>query len=126
VINKDNNYKKGLTYINKKTLKEKIKRANKKKAYYLFITFLLLICLFQALRGVYLNATKYIALNQQLNKLEKLNVVALEKNKELQKQIQNYASVKGIEGLARDNLKMVGKDEVLVIIKDSPTTNSKR
>ena len=103
------------------TYKEKIKKVGKKRAYYLFIAFLLLICVFQAIRGAYLNTTKYIVLNQQLNKLAKLNTMALERNLELKKQIQSYTSNKGIEALARDNLKMVGQNEVLVVVKQSTT-----
>ncbi|EKE03261.1 MAG: hypothetical protein ACD_20C00225G0005 [uncultured bacterium] len=101
--------------------KERLIRTNKKRAYYLLISCLLVICLFQAVRGVYLNTTKYIVLNNQINKLERINSVARQKNEELNKQIQSYSSTKGIEELARDNLKMVGKDEVLVIIKELPT-----
>lgn len=92
----------------------------KKRSFYLFLTVVLIICLSQAIRGVYLNTSKYIILNQQLDKLGSLNNLAREKNLELRKQLKNYTSSKGIEALARDNLNMVGKDEVLVLIKESP------
>ncbi|OGH99741.1 MAG: hypothetical protein A2104_02245 [Candidatus Melainabacteria bacterium GWF2_32_7] len=105
-----------------KIYKERIMRANKKRLYYLLVALLLIICLIQAVRGVYLNTTKYIVLNKQINKLERLNSIARQKNEELKKQIQSYSSSKGIEELARDNLKMVGKDEVLVIIKNPTST----
>ncbi|MFH0702259.1 MAG: septum formation initiator family protein [bacterium] len=100
--------------------KKKTNKIYRKRIYYLFLTFILMICLFQVLRGVYLNIAKYFVLNKQLNKLENLNLAVIEKNKNLKIQLKNYTSSKGIEALARDNLHMVGKDEVLVIIKESP------
>lgn len=108
--------------------KERFKRANKKNAYYLFVAFLLAICVFQAVRGVYLNTAKYVVLNKQISKLEKLKITAEDRNEELRKQMKSYTTSKGIEALARDNLKMVGKDEVLVVVKQSPasTVNKKK
>lgn len=60
---------------------------------------------------------KYITLNNQLQKLEKLEVNAVNENNLLKEQLKNYTSSKGIESLARDNMKMVGKNEVLIEIK---------
>jgi signal transduction histidine kinase len=61
--------------------------------------------------------SKLVKSLEQLNKLEKLNIIANDENNQLREQLKNYTSSKGIEALARDNLKMVGKDEVLVVIK---------
>jgi len=97
--------------------KKRAIKTSRKKAVYAFVSILLIVCVIQALRGVYLNVTRYVVLNNQINKLHNLFVSAKDKNLELKKQIQNYTSVKGIEALARDNLKMVGKDEILVEIK---------
>jgi cell division protein FtsB len=90
---------------------------NRKKKYYLLITLVLGIALLQSIRGAYLNIAKYITLKKQMVKLESLNQKVKGKNEELKSQFENYTSSKGIEALARDNLNMVGKDEVLVIIK---------
>ncbi|MDD3012195.1 MAG: septum formation initiator family protein [Candidatus Gastranaerophilales bacterium] len=94
-----------------------VRKVYQKRIYYLFITIILVICLSQIFRGIFLNVAKYITLNKQLNKLEKLNIAAIDENNQLKEQLKNYTSLKGIEALARDNLKMVGKNEVLVVIK---------
>lgn len=97
--------------------RKNVRKVYQKRVYYLFITILLLICLSQIVRGIFLNVAKYITLNQQLQKLEKLKVNAVNENNLLKEQLKNYTSSKGIESLARDNMKMVGKNEVLVEIK---------
>jgi len=97
--------------------RKNVRKVYQKRIYYLFLTIVLVICLSQIFRGIFLNVAKYITLNKQLNKLEKLNIAAVDENNQLKEQLKNYTSSKGIEALARDNLKMVGKNEVLVIIK---------
>ena len=97
--------------------RKNVRKVYQKRIYYLFVTILLVICLCQIFRGIFLNVAKYITLNEQLNKLEKLNIAASDENNQLREQLKNYTSSKGIEALARDNLNMVGKNEVLVIIK---------
>jgi len=94
-----------------------VRKVYQKRIYYLFVTILLLICLTQIFRGIFLNVARYVTLNKQLSKLEQLNIDAIDKNNQLKDQLKNYTSTKGIEALARDNLKMVGKNEVLVVIK---------
>lgn len=79
---------------------------------------MLVICLFQSIRGACLNVAKYITLNSKFNKLEVLKGMATKKNEELKTQLKNYTTSQGVEALARDTLNMVGKDEVLVIIKE--------
>lgn len=79
---------------------------------------MLVICLFQSIRGACLNVAKYITLNGQFNKLNVLKGMAVKKNEELKTQLKNYRTSQGVEALARDTLNMVGKDEVLVIIKE--------
>jgi len=104
--------------LKKKSASAKVRKISKIRLYYLAATIILIICLCQALRGLYLNVAKYIVLNKQLSKLESLNISSKEKNYDLKQQLKNYTSSKGIEALARDNLKMVGKDEILVIIRE--------
>lgn len=104
----------------------KVRKVYRKRFYYLFISVILAICLFETFRGAYLNIKKYITLNYQLNKLETLNSTVKEKNEDLRKQLKNFTSRKGIEAVARDNLNMVGKGEVLVLIKESPKNPEKK
>lgn len=95
----------------------KTKKVYKQKVYYSFLSFVLIICLIQVIRGVYLNIAKFITLNGKLHKLEQLNSQAQQTNIKLKRELKDYTSFKGVEELARNNLNMAGKDEVLVIIK---------
>lgn len=90
----------------------------KKRVYYTVLTFVLLICLIQAVRGLFLNVQNYFALNGKINQLKEIQLESKEANKNLKAQIKEFQSLKGIETVARNELKMAGKDEVLVIIKD--------
>jgi len=76
------------------------------------------ICLLQLSWSTALNIARYITLNKQIKELTALNDQAAKKNNELKQELLTYASSKGIEALARGKLKMVGKDEVLVLIKE--------
>lgn len=103
----------------------KKKKTNPKQFYYLFITVVLGLCLFQAIRGATLNTFKVISLNKQHSELNIIQKQAKEKNDDLKSQLESYTSIKGIEALARNNLKMVGKNEVLVVIKKDQTVQTK-
>lgn len=83
-----------------------------------FIIFVIVLCSFQIVRGVFLNTTKYIVLSQKVTQLEKINKSAKEKNAELKTLLTTYHSTKGIEALGRDDLKLAASDEVLVLIKN--------
>ncbi len=98
--------------------KKQLRRIYKKRVYYFCIAVILCVCLVQFLYSSLYNFTKYIVLNRQENRLEELNSMAIRKNEQLKNQLEVYSSCKGIEELARNNLKMVGKDEVLVLIRE--------
>lgn len=104
---------------NKKNMK-----SNAKQIYYLFITVVLGLCLFQAVRGAILNTFRVVSLNKQHNELKVIQKEAKEKNDDLKSQLESYTSIKGIEALARNNLKMVGKNEVLVVIKKTQASGT--
>ncbi len=103
-------------------LKKQLRKTYRKRVYYLFLTLVLSLCMLQFLYGSLYNFTRYVVLNRQIDKLEVLNKESIEKNKKLKNQLKVYSSNKGIEELARNNLKMVGKDEVLVLIKNNPAS----
>lgn len=110
------NFAKNLIDQNKQN-KKAFRKSYKKRFFYTFLTLVLVFGIFQSARAVTMHLYKYITINQQLTKLKTLQAQALEKNKDLKKQLKVYSSKKGIETLARNNLKMVGQDEVLVIVK---------
>lgn len=122
ILKKTQRPHKDLRPLRKETKK---KKTNPKQFYYLFITVVLGLCLFQAVRGATLNTFKVISLNKQHSELNIIQKQAKEKNDDLKSQLESYTSIKGIEALARNNLKMVGKNEVLVVIKKDQTVQTK-
>lgn len=103
--------------------KKELRRLYRKRTFYFVLTVILGICMLQFLWSSIYNCTRYLVLNVQISKLEQLNKEALERNKQLKNQLKVYSSYKGIEELARNNLKMVGKDEVLVLIKEKTSSH---
>ncbi len=98
--------------------KQKMIKQLYQKRFYAFLTALLLILLLlQVVRGLYLNCSKLIALHVKHNKLEVINKSANVKNKELKTLLAKYNSPAGIEEMVRNTLKMVGPNEVLLVIK---------
>lgn len=103
-------------------LADKVKIKNKKKRhhaqfYYSFLTIVLLICLAQlTISGVLLNVTKVISYHSKISTLESKQIAAKAKNAELKKDLKNFSRTENMESIARNNLKMAGKDEVLVIV----------
>ena len=98
--------------------KLQIRKIYKRRVYYFFLALILFICVIQFLCGSLYNCTRFIVLNNQINTLQQLNENAQKTNQQLRTQLKVYSSYVGIEELARNNLKMVGKDEVLVLIKN--------
>lgn len=97
--------------------KKHLRRIYKERVYYILLFAVMCLCLFMLLRGTGTNIIRLISLNRQINELNELNKNALQKNYQLKEELKIYSSYSGIEELARNNLKMVGKDEVLVLIR---------
>jgi len=95
------------------------KRGSKQKHYtplHSFLTIILLICLIQITISALLNVSKVIAYHKKISTLESKQISAEAKNAELKKEIKNFSTAASLESIARNNLKMAGKDEVLVIV----------
>ena len=97
-------------------------RRHKRKVgfYYSFLTIVLLFCLVQVGFGVILNISKIIAYKAKINTMEKVRDDAEIRNKELKSDIKQFSKTASLEEIARNNLKMAGEDEVLVIINTKP------
>lgn len=55
--------------------------------------------------------------------MKELNKQAYAENQRLKEELEDFSSMKSLEAIARNNLKMAGEDEVLVIInKPQPQT----
>ncbi len=110
-----------------KTQAKNNKRKNKIRFYYSFLTIVLLICLAQIGISAFNNITKSISYHGKIKKMKELNKQAYAENQRLKEELEDFNSMKSLEAIARNNLKMAGEDEVLVIINkpQQQTTDEK-
>ena len=87
--------------------------------YYSFLTVILLLCLVQIAVSAVLNVSKIISYQVKIVQIKKTKDAALALNDQLKDSIKNFSNVAGLEAIARNNLKMSGEDEVLVIINSN-------
>ena len=104
---------------NKKQRKERKKRKKldrKTGFYYSFFTIVLIFCLIQIGYGAILNIGKIISYQGKMVTLEKLLKKTQAQNQDLKMEKKVVTSDNSLEGIARNNLKMAGEDEILIII----------
>lgn len=104
---------------NSETRKKNKKENNRRRKigfYYSFLTIVLIFCLIQIGWGAILNISKIISYNGKMVTLENLLKKAQERNQDLKTEKKMITSSNSLEGIARNNLKMAGEDEVLIII----------
>lgn len=90
---------------------------NKKTGfYYSFLTIVLLFCLIQIGYGALLNISNIISYQGKLITLQDVLEQAKHHNEDLKAEKKVITSDNSLEGIARNNLKMAKKDEVLIII----------
>lgn len=97
----------------------KNRHAQKKKVIklrYSFLTLVLLACLGYVGASAFYNISKTINYQGKIRKMEQVKEQALFNNIRLKEELDNFNSLKSLEAIARNNLKMAGDDEVLVII----------
>ena len=111
------------TLIDKTKTKNK-QRKNKIRVYYSLLTIVLLICLAQIGFSAILNISKTISYQTKINTMEKTKNQAAKRNKKIKEEIKNFSTASSLESIARNNLKMAGEDEVLVIINTAQEANS--
>lgn len=95
------------------------KHTQKKKAVklrYSFLTLVLLACLGYVGVSAFYNISKTINYQGKIRKMEQVKEQAMFNNIRLKEELDNFNSLKSLEAIARNNLKMAGDDEVLVII----------
>lgn len=81
-----------------------------------FFTIVLIFCLCQIGYGAILNVSKIISYKGKMMTLENLLRQAELRNQDLKNEKKVVTSDNCLEGIARNNLKMAGEDEVLIII----------
>lgn len=111
------------TLIDKTKIKNK-QRKTKIRVYYSLLTIVLLICLAQIGFSAILNISKTISYQTKIGTMKKTRYQAEKKNERLKQEIKNFSSASSLESIARNNLKMAGEDEVLVIINTAEEANS--
>ena len=111
------------TLIDKTKTKNK-QRKTKIRVIYSFLTIVLLICLAQIGFSAILNISKTISYQTKINTMKKTKAQAETRNKKLKQEIKNFSTASSLESIARNNLKMAGEDEVLVIINTAQEANS--
>ena len=116
--------------VNRKKIKEKEKKSKterrKKEFYYSFLTIVLLLCLIQIGFSAIKNITKLISLKAKIVTMKKTLNEAEEHNEKLKEENKLYSSTQNLEGIARNTLKMAGKDEVLIIINKDDEVNKEK
>jgi len=113
------------TLISKTKTKNK-QRKTKIRVYYSLLTIVLLICLAQIGVGAILNVFKTISLQTKINTMKQTKYQAAKRNENIKEEIKNFSSASSLESIARNNLKMAGKDEVLVIINTAEEANAEK
>lgn len=103
--------------------KPNIKPNKKSKMHYSLLTVVLVICIVELAFGAFQNINKNVNFLSKINGLENLRNKELSKNKQLKSEIENFNSEMSLESIARNNLKMAGENEVLIII-NRPKTDS--
>ena len=111
-------------------VRSSVKSKNKTGFYYSFLTLVLLFCLIQIGFGAILNISKTISYRAKISTLTKIRDAAenqnQELNQELKQDIKMFSSMSSLEGIARNNLKMAGEDEVLILINNNQPQNIKK
>ena len=115
--------------IVEKSKNSRKRHKRKMGVYYSFLTFVLLFCLIQVGAGLILNISKTISYHGKIKKMRKVLDDAEQRNKDLKTDISLFSKTSTLEELARNNLKMTGDNEVLIIINSNvpsttPATNS--
>lgn len=109
--------------LSKDNLKQKVQKSQKKKStkirfYHSFLTIVLILCVFQISYSALLNISKIVIYHTKIVKSRELLSQAQKRNESLKKEVDNFNSMQKVESIARNNLKMAAKNEVLVIINE--------
>ncbi len=92
----------------------------RKKKFYSLLTIVLLICIIELTVSAIQNINKNINFVSKIKGLEQKRDEELTKNKQLKSELENFNSATTLESIARNNLKMAGENEILIII-NKPT-----
>ena len=100
------------------------KQNDKKRIHYSLLTFVLIICIIELAVSAINNINKNINFASKIRGLEEKRNEELDKNKQLKSEIENFNSETTLESIARNNLKMAGENEILLIINKPKVENA--
>lgn len=109
----------GYPNLKSRVQKQQKKKIRKIRFYHSFLTIILLVCVFQISISALLNIAKIVVYQAKIMTAKELKLKAETKNHDLKNEIQNFSSMYKVESIARNNLKMAAKDEVLIIINQN-------
>ncbi|MBR2525791.1 septum formation initiator family protein [bacterium] len=112
--------------VRKKAKAKSEKQKRKSNVYYSFLTIVLLFCLAQIGFSAILNISKNISYRAKVVQIKQIRDEAEKKNKKLKREIKEFSSVDSLEAIARNNLKMAGEDEVLILINDKENSEEQQ
>lgn len=105
-------------------IENKSKKQEKKKIHYSLLTFVLIICILELAVSAVNNINKNINFAAKIRGLQEKRNEELDKNKQLKSEIENFNSETTLESIARNNLKMAGENEILLIINKPKVDSS--
>ena len=105
-----------LVNLKTRVQKQQKKKIRKIKFYHSFLTIVLVLCILHIGYSALLNLAKIVVYQTKIIKAQELFANAEARNKYLKSEIKNFSSMHKVESIARNNLKMAAKDEVLIII----------
>lgn len=86
------------------------------KTKFSLLTFVLIICIIELSYGAIQNINKNINFTSKIKGLENKRNEEKIRNEQLKQEIKNFDSDSILESIARNNLKMAGEDEILIIL----------
>lgn len=101
------------------TLIEKRRQSKKMSAYYSFLTVVLIFCLIQMTWSAVINISKVVSYRQKIFVMKNTKDKVISKNNQLKTELNNVSTSSSWEAIARNNLKMAGDNEILVVIDDN-------
>lgn len=101
-----------------KAILEKKRQRKKMSAYYSFLTVVLLFCLIQITFSAVINISKAISYQRKIQVMKNTKKQVIKKNTQLKTELNNFSSSSSWESIARNNLKMAGDNEILVLIDE--------
>ena len=94
-------------------------KQEKRRFRYSWLTLVLLICIIELAVSAFNNINKNISFVSKIKGLENKRNEELDRNKQLKSELENFNSEATLEAIARNNLKMAEKNEVLIIMNET-------